>query len=70
MSGFQPTQLQIFYQEQRAIAGVNETFMDLVRDGMTREELSKNIARRPSLWSRFSNFLEVLPSSATPAANA
>ncbi|MBC8737147.1 hypothetical protein F6X40_10040 [Paraburkholderia sp. UCT31] len=56
----------MFYQEQRKIADGNATFLDLVRDGMTREELATNIARRPSLWGRFANWLEVLPSTALP----
>jgi hypothetical protein len=42
-----------FYREQRKIADVNANFMDLVREGMTREELARNIERRPSLWKRF-----------------
>jgi hypothetical protein len=52
-----------FYREQRKIADVNANFMDLVREGMTREELARNIERRPSLWKRFEGFLNVLPSS-------
>jgi hypothetical protein len=55
-------QLAIFYDQQRNIAGGNEVFMELVRDGMTREDLAHNIARRPSLWKRFEGFLNVLPS--------
>lgn len=59
-----PTQQQVFYQAQRNLADVNLTFMDLVREGMTREELARNIERRPSLWERYAGFLDVLPSSA------
>jgi hypothetical protein len=55
-------QLAIFYNQQRNIAGANEVFMELVREGMTREELARNIERRPSLWKRFEGFLNVLPS--------
>jgi hypothetical protein len=60
------TQIQIFYEEQRKIGQGNETFMELVRDGLTREELQRNIERRPVLWSRFAGFLNTLP-SAVPA---
>jgi len=57
----------LFYQAQRNIASGNETFMDLVREGMTREELAINIERRPSLWRRFEGFLDVLPSQLAAA---
>ena len=57
-----PTQHQILYQEQRKIAEVNELFLQFVKDGMTREELARNIERRPELWGRFSNWLDKLPS--------
>ena len=43
----------------------NDVFLELVRDGLTREELAKNIARRPQLWRRFENWLKVLPSKVT-----
>lgn len=62
------TQVQMFYQAQRNIAETNETFLELVKDGMTREELARNIERRPKLWSRFSAFLEQLPSRSTTMA--
>jgi len=67
MVNAQPTQEQMFYQEQRKLADSNTTFLDLVNDGMTREELARNIERRPSLWSRFSTWLDVLPSSTSVA---
>ncbi len=56
------SQLQIFYEEQRKISESNQTFLELVADGMTREELARNIERRPVLWSRFASWLEKLPS--------
>ena len=56
------SQLQIFYEEQRKIGATNLTFMELVAEGMTREELTRNIERRPVLWSRFANWLPKLPS--------
>lgn len=58
------SQLQIFYEEQRRIGEANETFMELVKGGLTREELQRNIERRPVLWSRFAFWINVLPSSA------
>jgi len=57
-----PTQMQLFYQAHRRIADANETFLELVASGMTREDLQRNIGRRPQLWGRFNNWLDVLPS--------
>ncbi|WP_321935494.1 hypothetical protein [Paraburkholderia sp. J8-2] len=68
-----PDQKEMFYRAHRQIADGNEAFMDLVRDGMTREELARNIERRPSLWKRFEGFLDVLPCGAVvthPEADA
>lgn len=64
-----PTQEQMFYQAGRDVAAVNDDFMFLVQNGLTREDLARNIERRPSLWSRFSGFLDTLPrrTDATPA---
>lgn len=59
------SQLQTFYEEQRKIGAANETFLELVKDGMTREELARNIERRPALWTRFEGWLNRLPSSQT-----
>lgn len=58
-----PTQAQLFYRAERNAAEINQTFLELVADGMTREELATNINRRPALWGRFSNWLDKLPSS-------
>jgi hypothetical protein len=55
------TQMQIFYQEQRKIGEVNEAFAEIAKLGLTRNELAKLIKKRPALWSRFSNWLKVLP---------
>jgi len=38
-----------------------ETFLEMVEDGLTREELTKLIAKRPSLWGRFEHWLPKLP---------
>lgn len=56
------TQHQLYEASRREIAEVNLIFLFLVEHGMTREDLAKNIARRPGLWSRFDSWLDVLPS--------
>lgn len=55
------SQLQIYREVERKIANLNEAFMDLVREGLTREDLEMLIEKRPELYERFSNFLNVLP---------
>ena len=55
------TQFQMFYDEQRKIGEVNEAFAEIAKLGLTRKELAKLIKMRPALWSRFSNWLKVLP---------
>ena len=58
-----PTAIQRHYcdRAQKSIFETNELFLEFVKEGMTRSELQKNIDRRPQLWSRFSNWLDVLP---------
>lgn len=56
-------QVQMYYKSERKSAELNQAFLFLVKDGMTRQELETNINRRPALWSRFSNWLSVLPNS-------
>lgn len=65
-----PAQIDLFYRAHRQIADGNETFMELVRDGMTREDLRDCIERRPSHWKRFEGFLKTLPSRADVAPAA
>ena len=55
------TQLQLFYEAQTKAHELNETFLELVRDGLTRKELQQNIDKRPELWGRFKNWLDKLP---------
>ena len=55
------SQLQIYREVERKIANLNEAFMDLIREGLTREDLEMLIDKRPELYGRFSNFLNVLP---------
>lgn len=64
MSTPQRTQLQMFYAAHRQVAETNNTFLEMVKEGMTREELAKCIERRPALWQRFENWLDKLPSQA------
>jgi len=63
-----PTQLQLFYAEQKKLGESNQLFLDLVNDGMTREQLQANINRRPELWGRWQNWLAKLPQ--TPISRA
>ncbi len=62
MSARQRTQLQMFYSAHRQVAETNNTFLELVKEGLTREELEINIERSPALWQRFENWLDKLPS--------
>lgn len=52
---------QMFYQAHNRVAAMNQTFLELVADGLTREDLARCIALRPSLWGRFTPFLDKLP---------
>lgn len=60
-------QIDHWNASHRKLAAANETFMELVNcqeNPMTREDLARNIERRPALWSRYAGFLDVLPSVA------
>lgn len=39
-------------------------FLQLVSDGLTREQLEKLIEKRPALWSRYKSWLHKLPTKA------
>jgi hypothetical protein len=54
-------QYDMYYKAERRAAELNLLFLDFVKDGLTREELAKNIERRPALWGRFSSWLNKLP---------
>jgi hypothetical protein len=55
----QPTQEQMFYQEQRKIADGDLQFLEFVKDGtMNKVVLRRLIQRRPELWSRYANWLD------------
>jgi hypothetical protein len=53
----------MYYDAVRRAGEVNIAFLELVKDGMTREELIKNIERRRSLWGRFEQWVPMLPSA-------
>lgn len=55
-------QVRMFYAASRQIADTNLMFLTLVEEGLTREELQRNIERRPGLWQRFEHWLPNLPS--------
>lgn len=44
-------------------AEIDKMFQYLVETGLTREDLQRNIERRPALWSRFAGWLDKLPSA-------
>ena len=47
---------------QKELGELNELFLALVEQGLTRETLEANIERRPALWGRWSHYLTTLPS--------
>ena len=55
------TQMQHFYAAAENARKRNETFLLLVREGLTKSELEHLIKKRPSLYSRFSGWIEKLP---------
>ena len=57
------TQADMYYNAVRNSCERDETFMELIRGGLTRQELAVNIERRPSLWSRYAGYFRTLPSS-------
>lgn len=61
-------QKQMFYRAQKRSAEADQLFLDMVSDGLTREELETNIKRRPELWGRWEGWLEKLPSGAQAKA--
>jgi len=59
------TQAQHYELARRRNAALNETFMELVNhptNPLTREDLARNIERRPALWEPYNGFLNTLPS--------
>jgi hypothetical protein len=56
------TQTQMYYRAKDRQAQVVSLFLEMVEDGMTRENLEHCIKRRPTLWKQFENWLDKLPS--------
>lgn len=56
-----PTQEQLYTRSRDQAAGMDKLFLDMVRQGMTRQELERNIKRRPAVWSRYAGFINKLP---------
>lgn len=55
------TQLQHFYCAQQKESAKNKTFLFLVENGLSSEELKKLIEKRPSLWGGYSGWVPRLP---------
>lgn len=55
------TQKQHYELSVRRVAETDKEFLWFVENGMTRKDLETNIKRRPSLWSRYLNWLDKLP---------
>jgi hypothetical protein len=56
-----PTQWQMYYASEKKSARLNEAFLDLVNDGLTRKDLQTLIARRPEIYGRFEGWTDKLP---------
>ncbi len=58
-----PTQLQMFYAEQRKLGEKDRQFLEMVKEGLTREELQALINKRPAYYTLYEHWLDKLPSS-------
>jgi len=61
----QLTQMQHYWKAHRHTADLNEAFMDMVNDKVnpiTSTDLRALIERRPDVYGRFKNWIEVLES--------
>ena len=58
-------QEQMFWEEHDRIAAADVTFQEMLKSGnpITKKELRELIKKRPSVWGRYSAYLEtdVLP---------
>lgn len=52
--------MQLYWSAHHKNAEINNLFLELVKDGLTKDELKKLIEKRPSLWKRFEGWLEKL----------
>lgn len=58
----------MYYAAERKAGERDATFMELINhptNPLTRDDLARNIARRPALWSRYAGFLDKLPTTIT-----
>lgn len=63
------SQQAMYYDAVRRLGERDEAFMDILGDGLTRQELATNIERRPSHWGRYAGFFRSLPSSPLEGEN-
>ena len=57
----QRTQKQMYYKAHTQSAELNKTFLSIVEQGLTKEELQQNIDKDPNLWNRYRDWLDKLP---------
>lgn len=59
-----PTQLQLYYQEQRKIADRDILMAELLKsDPPTKSEFDELLKKRPHIYSRYKAFRDELPDS-------
>lgn len=66
------TQFEHYEMARRNLAAANEIFMDMVNDKvnpMTSSDLRALIERRPSMYSKFDNWIKVLEDRECVAKN-
>jgi hypothetical protein len=51
----------MYYDAAKRDAEQNKLFLDMVKEGMTQQELKALIKLRPNLWGKWSNWLDKLP---------
>lgn len=56
-------QKAMFYKSSRYTSELTELIGEMVDSGLTKEELAKNIERRPELWGKWEYLMDSLPSA-------
>ncbi len=56
-----PPQRQMYYEAACKDMDANKLFLDMVKEGLTARELKALIKLRPSLWGKWSGWLDKLP---------
>ena len=59
--GAGPSQRDMFYRAGRQRSEADETFLHMVKTGLTASELEKLIAKRPSVWAKYRDWIRILP---------